>query len=192
MKMMKKQHVTTLVLAIGLMASIVVIVAGLDLFASWLHNESEDAYAQSVYDFAVDAKAMHEELEGSSLINDFEALFEAVSRESPPGSTDTELAIIHQQLSAQGYKEGYDWLSPPTVESREVQASLILEGKLFQDCYIRLWVAWLKKNRSGDEFAYAENLEKARELFEEAISLRAKNKVDLDILLVTAKQYLEQ
>jgi len=50
----------------------------------------------------------------------------------------------------------------------------------------------LKKNRSGDEFAYAENLEKARELFEEAISLRAKNKVDLDILLANAKQYLEQ
>ena len=105
MKMMKKQHATTLVLAIGLVTIVVIIVAGLDLFASWLHNEPEDAYAQSVYDFAVDAKALHEELEGNSIINDFEALFEAISRESPSGSADTELAIIHQQLSAKGYKE---------------------------------------------------------------------------------------
>jgi hypothetical protein len=53
-------------------------------------------------------------------------------------------------------------------------------------------VAWLAKNRSGDEPAFIANLEEAKELFKEAISLRAKNKVDLDILLANAKQDLEQ
>jgi len=192
MKIMKNPHATTLVLAIAFVAAVVLIVAGLDLFASWLQNKSDNAYTQSSYSFIVDAKAMHEELEGSSVISDFEILFETIAQESPPGSADTELVIIRQQLLAQGYKESYYWLMPSTVDLIEVRSSLILEGRLFHSCYAKLRAAWIAKNRSGDESACIENLEEAREYFQEAISLRAKNKTDLDVLLTNTKQSLEQ
>jgi hypothetical protein len=192
MKIMKNPYTTSILLPIAFIAAVAIIVTGLDIFASWLHNKPDDARAQSVYNYTVDAIAMHGELEGSSLIYDFKTLCDTISRESPPGSADTELAIIHQQLTAQGYKEGYNWLWPPAVELFEVQASLVLEGRLFQSCYMKLKEAWLAKNESGDEPAFIANLEEAKELFEEAISLRAKNKADLDILHANAKQLLEQ
>ena len=51
MKMMKNLHATTLVLAIAFVAAVVLIVASLDLLASWLQNKPNNAYTQSSYSF---------------------------------------------------------------------------------------------------------------------------------------------
>lgn len=98
---------------------------------------------------------------------------------------------MNRSLSARGYREQFGWLYPPTTDALEMLRSLVREGQLIQSCYSRLNLAWSQK-KSGDELACVQHCEEAQDLFEQAISLREQNKIDLDNLKLQVEHDLEQ
>ena len=168
---------STVIAAIVIVAMILATTAALYLYSSALHDESEE-----LYDFVTAARMFHERMENKNLLEDISALIEIVALESSENSSQIESSIRQGMLSAKGYREQFRWLYP-TTDSLELFESLIREGSLIESCYSKLYLAWSEK-QSGDELHCAQYLEKVKVFYDEAVSLREQNKLELDSLLI--------
>ena len=172
---------STFVVAAIIIAIVVTITGVLQLVSSHLHDGPEE-----LYNFATAAKRFHEHIEGTGLIEDIATLTEAIAQEPPDDSSEIESSIQQGLLSARGYKEQFNWLTP-TTDSLELFESLVREGRLIGSCYSRLNLAWSEK-QAGDETQCAQHLEEVRALYNEVVALREQNKLNLDSLLAQSEQ----
>lgn len=78
-------------------------------------------------------------------------------------------------LSARVYGDQFGWLYPVT-DALDILSSLKREGGLLTSCYSKLNLAWSEK-KSGHNSSYVEYCEEARQLYEQAMSLRAENRM---------------
>ena len=170
----------TVIVATVIVAIVLVTTLALELLSSRIHSEPE-----KLYNFVTAAIRFHEKIEDTGLLEDIEPLVEIISQESVENSSQIDASIRHGMLSATGYRNQFNWLYP-TTDSLELFGSLVREGHLIESCYSKLYSAWSEK-QSGDELHCADYLEKVTAFYNEAVSLRRQNKVDLDNLLRQAE-----
>ncbi len=172
---------STVVVAAIIIAIVVTITGVLQLVSSHLHDGPEE-----LYNFATAAKRFHEKIEGTGLLEDIATLTEVIAHESSDNSSEIEASIQQGMLSARGYRDQFNWLSP-TTDSLELFESLVREGRLIGSCYSRLNLAWSEK-QAGDEAQCAQHLEEVRALYDEVVVLREQNKLNLDNLMAQSEQ----
>lgn len=173
---MKQQLVATLKIA----ALLVIIIVAVTAAIQWISDVKNDD-TQALYGFARDAGLFHAEIEGSALVDDFDGLLQRVLDESPEGSPELDTLIMNRILSARGYSDQFGWLYPVT-DALDILGSLKREGGLLTSCYVKLNLAWLEK-KSGGNASYIEYCEEAGQLYGQAMSLRAENRMALDDML---------
>ena len=147
-------------------------------FALQVYSSAQNDEGPQLRRFVLDAQKFHRKIEGGALLDGFALLLEAVATTVPDGSPELRARITNGSLAARGYTEQFDWLTPPT-EALDLMNSLRREGQLLQRTYSRLGLAWSARE-SGDESACEQYREEARDLFEQALSLRALNTTLLD------------
>jgi hypothetical protein len=173
-----------------IIAAIIIVIfcsiAGIiQLVSSHMHNNPEEQY-----NFASAAKQFHEKIEGTGLLENITSLTEIIAQESMDGSSEIEALIQQGILSAKGYKDQYNWLNP-TSGTLGLFESLIKEGSLIQKCYSRLYSAWSEK-QAGNESQCSQYLEETTTFFDELVSLRDQNKLNLNNLLLQLEQELNR
>ncbi|MCJ7606025.1 MAG: hypothetical protein MUO19_08355 [Dehalococcoidales bacterium] len=173
---MKQHLIVTLKTTLVLVLITAGITGALQLYSFFKNNNT-----QELYDFTRDAELFHAKIEGSALLNDFDDLRQRVLDEAPEDSPEIKTLIMNGILSARGYGDQFGWLYPVT-DALDILSSLKKESGLLTSCYTKLYLAWSEKE-SGHNSSYIEYCEEARQLFEQAMSLRAENGAYLDNLL---------
>jgi hypothetical protein len=176
---------STIIIAVIIIAIFAAIAGILQLVSSHIHDDPEE-----LYNFAYTAKKFHEKIEGIGLLENITTLTEIIAQESTDNSSEIETSIQHGILSAKGYKDQYNLLNP-TSETLELFVSLIKEGSLIQKCYSRLYSAWSEK-QAGSESQCFQYLEEATAFYDELVSLRDQNKLNLKSLLLQLEQKLNR
>ena len=171
---------STTVVAVVIITIFVAITGVLQLVSPHLHDRPEE-----LYNFTTAAKRFHDEIEGTGLLEDITSLTEIITQESPENSSEIATSIRQGMLSAKGYSEQFNWLYP-TTDSLDLFESLIREGRLIGHCYSRLYSAWSER-QAGDESRCAQYLEEAKALYDEVVSLRDRNRSNLDNLLLQSE-----
>jgi hypothetical protein len=179
--MMSQATKQTIIIVVVLFAIIISTVVIVQLISSNMRDDSE-----KLYSFASTAKNFHEKIEDTGLIENIQTISENIAQESPGDFSKIELSIEQGILSSKGYKDQYNWLNP-TSETLELFESLLKEGSLIQKCYSRLYSAWSEK-QAGNEAQCFQYLEEVTAFYDELVTFRDQNELNLDRLLLQAEQ----
>jgi hypothetical protein len=167
---------STIITAISIVAVFVGIAGILQLLSFQVRDESEE-----LYDFTTSAKLFHEKIDKTDLLENIPALVEIITQSTSNNASEVELTIRNGALSAKGYREQFNWLRT-TSASLDLHTSLIREGHLIESCYSKLNLINTIR-QSKDESNWKEQLEEVVELYENVVSLREENRMEIERLL---------
>ena len=174
---MKKELLYAIKVLGGLIAIILVIMGVIHLFSL-----SVDRGPEIPPILITDASRFQKQIEGTPLLSNFDNVLQQVIEKPVEDTTEVRALVMNGIIAAQSYKEQYNWLRAPTLEAIKFLDNLKEEGNLLVSSYSQLSKAWSAKE-SGDEPAFNEYCDGAQQYYDQAVALRAENRVQLDILL---------
>jgi hypothetical protein len=175
--MVRQMAKSTIIITVILIAIFSAIAGIVQLVSSHIHNDPEE-----LYNFASAAREFHDKIVGTDLLENIPILTETIARELTDNYSEVENLIQQGLLSAKGYRDQYNWLTP-TTQTLELFESLVKEGSLIQKCYSRLYSAWSEK-QAGNESQCTKYLEEATASYNQLIALRDDNTLKLNNLLI--------
>jgi hypothetical protein len=146
---MKRLFKDTLFVTV-VIVSIAVLVAGICQLVSFLRHDEPEV----ILSFVISAKAFHEKIEGTNLLENIEVLLVAIPGESNENMSEIENMIREGMFNARQYRESYSWL-PPTDDTLWLYNLLIKESTMIANCYSDLNFAWSAK-QAGDYVSFEE------------------------------------
>jgi hypothetical protein len=170
-KLVKDTGVITAIIAL-----FIGLVGGICFLVSSLHHDSPD----TIYNFAVSAKNLHETIDQTNLLSDLEMLIANINN-TPNGDTSKiDSTIRHGILVSRALHESYIVLefSNDTLSDYEL---LIKENRQIASCYANLNFAWSAR-QSGDYTSFITYYEESKRVFAELKTLNLQIKTELDDL----------
>ncbi len=167
---------STVIAAVIIVAVFVGIAGILQLLSVQVRDESGE-----LLDFATSAKLFHEKIDETDLLENIPILVETIAQSTSNNTSEVELTIQNKALSAKGYREQFNWLRP-TTDSLDLHTSLIREGHLIESCYSKLNLV-CSIRQSEDESNWKGQLEEVIKLYNDIVSLREWNSIEIEKLL---------
>jgi len=174
---MKKELLYTIKAFGGLIVIILAIMGIIHLFSLTLDRGPEIPPT-----LITDASRFQMDIEGTPLLTNFDYVVQQVVERPIEDTTEVRALVMNGVIAAQGYTSQYNWLYAPTVKAIEILNTLKKEGQLLVSCYSKLSKAWFEKE-SGNDSAFNQYCDEAQQLYEQALSLRAENRIYLNTLL---------
>lgn len=160
---------------IAIIIVVVLIVVGIGVYDAVTNPEAEE-----IYGFITFALILHDDLDEDEVKDNILGLVDDISGNPTEKSEDIDLVLISKSRVMRAYKERFGILVSPTYEMRALKESLIEEGRLFLNSYSYLREA-LESKVNNDYNAFLSNTEKAIQYLDDAINLRAQNRVELSL-----------
>ena len=167
-----------------LVAAIVIVVGGLELVSSRLHDNPEATLA-----FATSAKALHDKLK-PEVLDDMTVLADRIAEGASANASEVQTGIVRGSLAAGTYRETFSYIQP-TSDTLDLYSSIQREASYIATCYARLNAAW-SAFEDGNQALADSTLAEARTTAEKAVSLRQQNSAALDELIAKTQARLQQ